>query len=68
MDLDSNTLTAEVVREIIHPGDCFYLHRHQGDHGEDDCWCCPLPLTYERVSAMSLGDLQQLLNEFFAVH
>lgn len=68
MDLDSLTLTAEGAAQLLQPDEAFYLHRHAGDHDEEDCWCEPLLLTYERVSAMTLAELQSVLDGFFAVH
>ena len=54
-------------------GGYFVLHRHDGEHAEDededeDCWCHPLLLTAEQILTLPTTTLQRRLDEHFRIH
>ena len=63
-------MTAQEIKAVpLASDDVCLLHRHPGDHVEDEtCWCSPMLITAAQVRNHTIPELQAVLNQFYAVH
>lgn len=63
-------LNAQIIKSSATDAEgVYWVHRHHGEHSEqDECWCDPLRLTFEQISAYMTVELQEVLDRHFRLH
>lgn len=65
-----NRMTAGEMKAVpLDADDVCLLHRHDGEHIEDPaCWCSPMMITAVQLRCHTIPELQNVLDQFYAVH